>query len=171
MSEGTHSWGRVPAWDCDKPQWKRYLRDFELCLETEKLDEDSSNGAQLLSRLTSSARKCAETIELDQIRRSTGADEDTREGMIAGVIHLLKSFERAMGMVEATKKSRVQEFFHKKLQRRPGQPMAKWVNVSETAVLDMKVEGLSVELKSMGWHFFRKEQFDPGTTRTCVGGR
>ena len=35
-------------------------------------------------------------------------------------------------------------------------PMAKWVNVFEKAVLDMKAEGLNVELKSMGWHLFEK---------------
>ena len=34
--------------------------------------------------------------------------------------------------------------------------MAEWVNVFETAVLDMKAEGLNVELKSMGWHLFNK---------------
>ena len=48
------------------------------------------------------------------------------------------------------------EFFYKKLQRRPGQPMAEWVSVFEKAVLDMKAEGLNVELKSMGWHLFKK---------------
>ena len=30
------------------------------------------------------------------------------------------------------------------------------VNVFEKAVLDMKAEGLNVELKSMGWHLFDK---------------
>ena len=45
-----------------------------------------------------------ETIELTQIRRSTGDNKDTREGMIAGVVHLIKSLERAMGMEEVTKK-------------------------------------------------------------------
>ena len=124
MSEDKHSCGRVPAWDGDKRQWKRYLRDVDLYLETEKLDVDFSHGARLLSRLTGSARKFAETIGLDQIGRSTGVDKDTREGMIAGVKHLLKSLERAMGMEEAPKKGQVQEFFYKKLQRRPGQPMA-----------------------------------------------
>ena len=61
-----------------------------------------------------------------------------------------------MGMEEATKKEQVQEFFYKKFQRRPGQPMAEWVNVFEKAVLDMRAEGLDVELKSMGWHLFDK---------------
>ena len=65
-----------------------------------------------------------------------------------------------MGMEDATKKGQVQEFFHKKLQTRSGQPMAEWVSVFEKAVLDTKAEGLNDELKSMGWHFFRKEQFD-----------
>ena len=57
--------------------------DVELYLETEKLDVDFSHGARLLSRLTGSARKYAETIEPNQIRRSTGTDRDTREGMTA----------------------------------------------------------------------------------------
>ena len=63
-----------------------------------------------------------------------------------------------MEMEEATKKGQVQEFFHKKLQRRPGQPMTEWVNVfgKAVAVLDMKAEGLNVELQSMGWHLFDK---------------
>ena len=136
MSEEKHSWDRVSARDGDKRQWKRYLRDVELYLETEKLDEDFSPGAQLLSRLTGSARKCAETIELDTIRRST------REGMVTSVKYLLKSLERAVGMEDATKTGQVQKFFYKKLQRRPAQPMAEWVNVFEKAVLDMKAGGL-----------------------------
>ena len=61
-----------------------------------------------------------------------------------------------MGMEEATKKEQVQEFFHKKLQRLPGQPMAEWVNVFGKPVLDMKAEALNVELKSMGWHLSEK---------------
>ena len=72
----------------------------------------------MLSRLTGSARKYAETIELDTIRRSTGENKDTREGMVAGGKYLLKSLERAMGMEDATKKGQVQEFFQKKLQTR-----------------------------------------------------
>ena len=34
--------------------------------------------------------------------------------------------------------------------------MAEWVNVFEKAMLDMKAEGLNVELKSMDWHLFEK---------------
>ena len=34
--------------------------------------------------------------------------------------------------------------------------MAEWVNVFEKAVLNMKAEGLNVELKSIGWHLFEK---------------
>ena len=123
MSEDKYSWDRVPARDGDKRQWKRCLRDVELYLETGKLHVDFSHGARLLSSLTVSA----ETIELDQTRRSTGAFKDTRDGMTAGVKHLLRSLERAMGMEDATKKGQVQEFFYKKLQRRPGQP---WPNGS-----------------------------------------
>ena len=63
-----------------------------------------------------------------------------------------------MGMEEATKKGQVQEFFYKKIQRRPGQPIAEWVKVFEEAVLDMKAEGLNVELKSMAWHLFDKRK-------------
>ena len=157
MSEDTHQCCRVPAWDGDKRRWKRYLRDVKLYRETEKLDVDFSHGARRLFRLTGLARKCAETIELDQIRRSTGTDRDTREGMTAGVKHVVRSLERAMGMEEAAKKGEVQEFFHKKLQRRPGQPVAELVNIFEKAVLFMKAEGLkNVELKSMDWHLFER---------------
>ena len=77
-------------------------------LEAEKLAVDLSHAARLLSRLTCSARKYAATTELEQIRRSTGADKDTREGMIAGVKHLLRSLERAMGREDATKKEQFQ---------------------------------------------------------------
>ena len=80
------------------------MRDVELYLETEKLDVDFSHRARLLSRLTGSARKYDETIELDTIRCSTGANKDTREGKVAGVKYLLKSRERAMGMEDATNK-------------------------------------------------------------------
>ena len=68
----------------------------------------------------------------------------------------LKSLERAVGMEDATKKGQAQEFFYKKLERRPGQPMAEWVNVFGKAVLDMIAEGLNVELKSLGWHLFER---------------
>ena len=117
---------------------------------------DCSHGARLPFRLTSSARKYAETSELDQIRRSTGTDRDTREGVTAGVKHVLRSLERATGMEEATQKGQVQQFFHKKLQRRPGQPMAELVSVFEKAVLDTKAEGPIVELNSMDWHLLKK---------------
>ena len=150
LSEDKHSWDRVPALDGDNRQWKRFIRDVELYLETEKLVADSSHGARLLSRLKGSARKHAETIELDKVRRSKGEKEDTREGMIAGVKQQLKSIR------EPWEKGQVQEFWCKKLRRRPGQPMAEWVNVFEKAVLDMKAEGLNVELKSMGWHLVEK---------------
>ena len=42
MSKEKHSWDRVPAWDGDKRQWKRFLRDVEVYLESEKLDMDFS---------------------------------------------------------------------------------------------------------------------------------
>ena len=32
-----------PTWDGDKRQWKRYVRDVEHYLETEKLDVDFSH--------------------------------------------------------------------------------------------------------------------------------
>ena len=80
--------------------------------------------------------------------------------MTAGVKHVLRSLERAMGMEEATKEGEVQEFLYKKLQRRPAQPMAEMVSVFEKAVLVMKDEGLkSVELQEHGLAPFRKEQF------------
>ena len=62
-----------------------------------------------------------------------------------------------MRMEDATKKGQVQEFFCKKLQRRPGQPMAEFVIVCEKAMLDMKDEGLeNVEPKSTDWHLLEK---------------
>ena len=76
--------------------------------------------------------------------------------MSAGVKHLLRPLERAMEVEDATKTGQVQEFFYKKLQRRPGQPMTEWVNVFERAVLHMKAEGRNAELKNMGWHLFEK---------------
>ena len=133
MSEDKHSWDRVPALDGDNRQWKRFMRDVELYLETEKLVADSSHGARLLSRLTGSARKHAETIELDKVRRSKGEKEDTREGMITGVKQQLKSLERAMGEWSRSSCARNSE-----------------------DVQDMKAEGLNVELKSMGWHLVEK---------------
>ena len=50
MSEDKHTWYGVPARDGDKRQWKRYLQDVELFLETEKLDVDFSHGARLPER-------------------------------------------------------------------------------------------------------------------------
>ena len=57
MSEEKHTWDRVPKWDGDKRQKKRYLRDVDLCLETEKVDVDFFRGARLLSRMSGSAGK------------------------------------------------------------------------------------------------------------------
>ena len=157
MMEETHYGDRVPVWDGDTRQWKRYLQDVELYLETEKLDVDIPHGARLLSFLTGSARKYAEIIELDKVRRITGADRDTREGMIPGVKYLLKFLETATGMEEATKKGQVEEFLHKKLHRRPGQPMAEWVNVCESGA---RHEGRRAECRAQdhGLASFRKEQ-------------
>ena len=31
-----------------------------------------------------------------------------------------------------------------------------WVNVFEKAMLDMKADGINVELKSVGWHLFEQ---------------
>ena len=152
MKTNTHSRDRVLAWDGDKRQWKRFLRDVEP--KTEKLDVDFSYGARLLSRLTGSTRKYAETIELDQIRRSTDEDKDTHEGMTTGVKHLLRSPKRAMGMDDATKKRQVQEFFEKRLQRRPGH--GQMGQRSSESVLATKAEGLNVELKRMGWLISKK---------------
>ena len=79
---------------------------------------DFSHGARLLSLLTSSTRKYANTLEQDHVRRSTGDNKHTPEGMVAGVKNRLKSLERAVRMEDATKNGQVQEFFYKKLQRR-----------------------------------------------------
>ena len=49
--------------------------------------------------------------------------------------------------------------------------MAELVNIFEKAVLDLKDEGLFVELKSMDWHLFEKSNFDPRATRVCAGRR
>ena len=91
----------------------------------------------------------AETIEFEPVRRSSGNDKDTRDGVVAGVNYLCKSLERGMGMEDATKEGQVQEFLCKKLQRQPGQSLAErvnvleWVNVLEKAVRDIKIDGLS----------------------------
>ena len=70
--------------------------------------------------------------------RATAGCRASTDCLVAGVKYLLKSLGRATGMEDATKKGPVQEFFYKKLQRRPGQPMAEWVGVFQKAVLDMK---------------------------------
>ena len=92
MSEEKHSWIASQRGTAKRGQWKA-----------------PAARRRLLSRLAGSARKYAETIELDQIRRSTDADKDTREGMTAGVKYLLRSLERAMGMEDAMKKGPVVE--------------------------------------------------------------
>ena len=45
--------------------------------------------------------------------------------------------------------------------------MAEWVNVFETAVLDMKAEGL-LSSRVCVWHLFRKERFDSRAERVLV---
>ena len=95
----------------------------------------------------------AETIELDTIRRSTGENKDTREGLVTGAKYLVRE---PWAWKMPRRKGQMQEFFYKKLQRGPGQPMTEWINVLEKAVLDMKAEGLNVGLKTMAWHLFEK---------------
>ena len=60
--EDKHSWDRVPRWDGDKRERERYLRDVVLYLETEELNVDFSHGARLLSKLTGSTKKFADTV-------------------------------------------------------------------------------------------------------------
>ena len=163
MSEGKHSWDRIPAWDGDKRQWKRYLRDVELYLETEKLDVDFSHGARLPTHLTGSAKKYAETSSWTKFYARWVQTKTLVTGMTA-----LRSLGRAMEVDDATKNGQFQEFFYKKLQRRPGQPMVGWVNVFERAVLDRRAKCRAQE---HGLAPFRKEQFDPGATRACVKRR
>ena len=59
-------------------------------------------------------------------------------------------------MEEATQKGQAQQFFYKKLQRRPRQHMADLVSVFEKALLDMKAEEPIVELNNMDWHLLEK---------------
>ena len=47
--------------------------------------------------------------------------------------------------------------------------MAEWVNVFEKAVLDMKAEGLNVELKSMGWHLVEKSNLTQERQEPVLG--
>ena len=60
MSDEKNSWDRVPAWNGDKRQRKRYLFDVELHLETEKVDLEFSHRARpllrLIDRLSSTVR-------------------------------------------------------------------------------------------------------------------
>ena len=147
MSEDKHTWDRVPTWDGDKRQWKRHLRDIELHLETEKLDVDFSHGARRLFRLTSSARKYAETIELDQIRRSTDTDRDTREGMNAA----RESHGHGRCHEEGTSPGFLSTRNSKDVQDNP------WPN------------GLNVELKNMGWHLLEKSNLNKGDKSVCWG--
>ena len=76
--------------------------------------------------------------------------KDTCEGMVTGVKYLLKALEMQR------RKDKCRSSFTRNSRRRPGQPMAEWVNVFEKAVLDMKAEGVNVELESVGWHLFEK---------------
>ena len=66
MSEDKHTWDRVPAWDGDKRQWNRCLRDVELYLETEKLDVDFFHGNRMPSRLTDSQESTLRPSSLTQ---------------------------------------------------------------------------------------------------------
>ena len=47
--------------------------------------------------------------------------------------------------------------------------MAGRVNVFEKAVLDMKAEGLNVELNSMGWHLFEKSHLTQERQERVLG--
>ena len=119
----------------------------------------SANGSAICE-MSSFISIPSDRLELDKIRRITGADRDTREGMVAGVKYLLKFLERAKGTEEATKKGQIEEFCTRNSTDVQDHP---WPNgpTSVKAVLDMKAEGLNVELRTMGWHLFEKSKFDP----------
>ena len=80
MTEDKHTWDRVPAWDGDKRQWKRCLRDAKLYLETEKLDVDFSHGDRMPSRLTGSARKYADQKVNERFRNRFRKPRDGKTG-------------------------------------------------------------------------------------------
>ena len=169
IREEKHSWDRIPVWDGDKRQCKRYLRDFELYLETEKLDVDFSHGARLLSHLTGSVKKYAETIELDQIRRSTGAAKDTRDGITAGVKHLLRSLERAMGSGRCHEEGASPGVL---LQETPETRRSTRARMGQCLrESGARHEGRRAECRAQEHELacLREEQFDPGATERVLG--
>ena len=143
VCEEKHSWNRAPTCDGDKRQWRRYKRDVERFLETEQLDVDCRL-ARGCSR-GSGAAKFAETIEVQDIKRSTGFVEETETNDHWGkALHEIS--ETCDGNGRRHKKDQVQEYFfyNKKSKRRSGQSMAQWINVFEKAVFGMNRDRLTV---------------------------
>ena len=152
-------WDRIPCWNGDKKVWKAFQRDVEIWIETEKLDVDYSLGARLLRRLSGTAKRFGDNIELSKLRRGEGNETEARTSrnqMTAGIRALMKHLEDSMGLESATRAGEVQDFFYKKLQRRAGQTMSEWVNVYHKAMLDMEEQKCPLAETSKGWHLFEK---------------
>ena len=93
----------------------------------------------------------SETIKLQDPGRATGngqGQEHERGHMMAFVKFPFNSFDRVMGMDDATRGRNVEEYFHKKLRLRLGQKITEF----EKAVLDLKTVVLNVELTNLVWH-------------------
>ena len=75
MSEDKNSWDIVPS-----AYGRAIFETLSSTSKTEKLDVDFSHGARLLSSLTGSARKYAETSSLPKFIARRATTQDTREG-------------------------------------------------------------------------------------------
>ena len=78
---------------------------------------------------------CLRAQRLEGSWRCLGRQKDTRDDAVPVVVT-----PTCHGHEEAIRKRQVQEFFCKRLKRRPEQAMAEWVNVFEKAVVDTIAE-------------------------------
>ena len=154
-------WDRIPCWSGSKKLWKAFQRDVEIWIETEKLDVDFSFAARLLRRLSGTAKRFGDNIELSKFRGGEGNETNARTSrsqMTAGITALMKHLEDSVGMESATRAGEMQEFFYKRLRRRAGQAMSDWVNVYDKAMLVMAEHSCPLAESSKGWHLFSKNR-------------
>ena len=106
-------------------------------------------GRKLFARLTGAAKKLAESTELKDIRQSTSAEKDKRDGIIAGVKQFKSSLERAMECRIQRRRAKCKSSSTRNISDHDHRCLSGG-NLFEKAVLDMKSGRLTVELKNRG---------------------
>ena len=74
---GNADFNRIPSWDGNPATWWKYKQEIELWKESENLRAEYSLAAQMVQKLTGTARVRANLIPLGQASASTASRGDS----------------------------------------------------------------------------------------------